>query len=254
LCLCRALFSAAGCQQAVRAARNRQSCSSLFGLVTPSGQGLPTAPSKISPCVAFPKRLASGLQGTPVGVTVVHPGGVGHRRLPTQCSRHRKGASEGARCRNKLARAQRCSALPPCRAAEIILAGCRAGTRHGLLVGNGRTAFCPGSSVLIASQLLGGLGMPGIAGAKQLIPGPSGKQGLIVGYLFSIIGISLLDHRCRACLYTRCLNQANRVETGHAGTEGAFLQFFRARACIIWGAGQRGPDHSDESTGPLAAV
>lgn len=104
--------------------------SSLFGLITPAGQTAYCA-SKFA-VRGFSNALRLELQGTPVGVTVVHPGGIAtgiatSARLPD-------GVSDVERER-EMARARRLLRMPPTRAAEIILNGIRE-DKARVLVGN----------------------------------------------------------------------------------------------------------------------
>ena len=104
--------------------------SSLFGLVTPAGQTAYCA-SKFA-VRGFSNALRLELDGTPVGVTVVHPGGIAtgiatSARLP-------EGVSEVEKQR-ELARMGKLLRMPPSRAAEIILDGIR-NDRARVLVGN----------------------------------------------------------------------------------------------------------------------
>ena len=104
--------------------------SSLFGLITPAGQTAYCA-SKFA-VRGFSNALRLELQGTPVGVTVVHPGGIAtgiatSARLP-------EGTPDAERER-EMARARKLLRMPPVRAAEIILNGIRK-DKARVLVGN----------------------------------------------------------------------------------------------------------------------
>lgn len=104
--------------------------SSLFGLITPAGQTAYCA-SKFA-VRGFSNALRLELQGTPVGVTVVHPGGIAtgiatSARLP-------EGTPDVERER-EMARARKLLRMPPARAAEIILNGIRK-DKARVLVGN----------------------------------------------------------------------------------------------------------------------
>ena len=104
--------------------------SSLFGLVTPAGQTAYCA-SKFA-VRGFSNALRLELQGSSVGVTVVHPGGIAtdiatSARLP-------EGVSEADKTR-ELARMNKLLRMPPSRAAEIILDGIHR-DRARVLVGN----------------------------------------------------------------------------------------------------------------------
>ena len=104
--------------------------SSLFGLITPAGQTAYCA-SKFA-VRGFSNALRLELQGTAVGVTVVHPGGIAtgiatSARLP-------EGTPDAERER-EMARARKLLRMPPARAAEIILNGIRK-DKARVLVGN----------------------------------------------------------------------------------------------------------------------
>lgn len=126
VCLCRAFLPLLQQRPAARIVN----LSSLFGLVTPSGQTAYCA-SKFA-VRGFSNALRLELQGTPVGVTVVHPGGVA-TAIATS-ARAPEGASK-AQMQEKLARAQRLLRMPPSRAAEIILRGVER-DKARVLVGN----------------------------------------------------------------------------------------------------------------------
>lgn len=90
--------------------------SSVFGIIAPAGQ---TAYSAAKFAVrGFSEALRHELEGTNVGVTVVHPGGIATniakraRMAETVSQKHREKA---------LARANKALRMPPPRAAEIIL-------------------------------------------------------------------------------------------------------------------------------------
>ncbi|PRB81573.1 SDR family oxidoreductase [Pseudomonas sp. MYb185] len=114
VCLCRAFLPLLKQRPAARIVN----VSSLFGLITPAGQTAYCA-SKFA-VRGFSNALRLELQGSPVGVTVVHPGGVAtaiatSARSPDDASEEQK--------QQKLARAQRLLRMPPVRAAQIILRG-----------------------------------------------------------------------------------------------------------------------------------
>ena len=104
--------------------------SSLFGLITPAGQTAYCA-SKFA-VRGFSNALRLELQGTPVGVTVVHPGGIA-TDIATS-ARSPEGVTEAEK-EKQLARARKMLRMPPARAAEIILEGIRR-DRARVLVGN----------------------------------------------------------------------------------------------------------------------
>ncbi len=92
--------------------------SSLFGLVSPPEQTAYSA-SKFA-VRGFSNALRFELQNTPVGVTVVHPGGVA-----TQIAKNSSipaGATE-EEIRQKMKESERLLRMPPPRAAEIIVRG-----------------------------------------------------------------------------------------------------------------------------------
>jgi short-subunit dehydrogenase len=92
--------------------------SSVYGLISPPGQCAYSA-SKFA-VRGFSNALRHELAGSPVGVTVVHPGGVA-----TSIARNARigtGASPDEIAHGR-ARAQKLLRLPPKRAGEIIVAG-----------------------------------------------------------------------------------------------------------------------------------
>lgn len=114
VCLCRAFLPLLKQRPAARIVN----VSSLFGLITPAGQTAYCA-SKFA-VRGFSNALRLELQGTPVGVTVVHPGGVA-TSIATS-ARSSDAISDELR-QKKLARAQSMLRMPPARAAQIILRG-----------------------------------------------------------------------------------------------------------------------------------
>ncbi|HIZ49861.1 MAG TPA: SDR family oxidoreductase [Candidatus Pseudomonas excrementavium] len=92
--------------------------SSLFGLIAPGGQTAYSA-SKFA-VRGVSNALRVELAGSPVGVTVVHPGGIA-TAIATS-ARGPDGASEQER-KTQLDRAAKLLRMPPTRAAEIILKG-----------------------------------------------------------------------------------------------------------------------------------
>lgn len=114
VCMCRAFLPLLKQRPAARIVN----ISSLFGLVTPAGQTAYCA-SKFA-VRGFSNALRLELQGTPVGVTVVHPGGVA-TSIATSARSH-AGATE-AQMKLKLAHAKKLLRMPPAKAAQIILNG-----------------------------------------------------------------------------------------------------------------------------------
>lgn len=92
--------------------------SSLFGLVTPAGQTAYCA-SKFA-VRGFSNALRMELAGGPVGVTVVHPGGIA-TGIATS-ARVPEGLCE-AELQMRMQRTQKLLRMPPARAADIILRG-----------------------------------------------------------------------------------------------------------------------------------
>lgn len=92
--------------------------SSLFGLITPAGQTAYCA-SKFA-VRGFSNALRLELVGSPVGVTVVHPGGVA-----TAIARSARvpGGIDDAELQVRLKRTEKLLRMPPIRAAQIILKG-----------------------------------------------------------------------------------------------------------------------------------
>lgn len=104
--------------------------SSLFGLITPAGQTAYCA-SKFA-VRGFSNALRLELKGTPVGVTVVHPGGIA-TGIATS-ARSAEGMTDGEK-EQQLERARKLLRMPPGRAAQIILDGI-VGDKARILVGN----------------------------------------------------------------------------------------------------------------------
>jgi NADP-dependent 3-hydroxy acid dehydrogenase YdfG len=92
--------------------------SSLFGFITPAGQTAYCA-SKFA-VRGFSNALRLELQGGPVGVTVVHPGGVA-TSIATS-ARPPEGVDEAEHAL-KLKQAEKLLRMPPAKAAEIIIRG-----------------------------------------------------------------------------------------------------------------------------------
>ncbi|MEH6567280.1 MAG: SDR family oxidoreductase [Halopseudomonas sp.] len=104
--------------------------SSLFGLITPAGQTAYCA-SKFA-VRGFSNALRLELVNSPVGVTVVHPGGIA-TAIATS-ARPPEGATE-QQMQMKLAQAQKLLRMPPPRAAQIILRGIQK-DKARVIVGN----------------------------------------------------------------------------------------------------------------------
>ncbi len=109
--------------------------SSVFGLVAPPGQ-VPYSSSKFA-VRGFSEALRHELEGSPIGVTVVHPGGVAtaiaeNAREPASAS-----SEETERRR---ATAKRLLTMPPERAGEIIVRGTERRKRR-ILVGGDAVAI-----------------------------------------------------------------------------------------------------------------
>jgi len=107
--------------------------SSLYGLIAPPSQTAYSA-SKFA-VRGFSQALAHELEDGPVGVTVVHPGGVAtsianSARLPSSISADE--GEQGRRATNKLLR------LPPAQAGEIIVRAVEH-RRRRVLVGSDAT-------------------------------------------------------------------------------------------------------------------
>ncbi len=104
--------------------------SSLYGLISPPGQSAYSA-AKFA-VRGFSNALRHELAGTPIGVTVVHPGGVA-----TAIARNaRVGAHAPAgEVQQGRARAEKMLRMPPDRAGEIIVRGIEA-DRERVIVGN----------------------------------------------------------------------------------------------------------------------
>lgn len=104
--------------------------SSLFGLITPAGQTAYCA-SKFA-VRGFSNALRLELQGGPVGVTVVHPGGVATAIATSARAPEGVDPVEHAR---KLKQAEKLLRMPPSKAANIILNGIEK-DKPRVLVGN----------------------------------------------------------------------------------------------------------------------
>lgn len=103
--------------------------SSLFGLVTPAGQTAYCA-SKFA-VRGFSNALRLELRGGPVGVTVVHPGGIA-TAIATS-ARVPEGLCEAER-EQRMRRTEKLLRMPPAKAAQIILDGIRR-DRERVIVG-----------------------------------------------------------------------------------------------------------------------
>jgi short-subunit dehydrogenase len=103
--------------------------SSLFGLISPPGQAAYSA-SKFA-VRGFSNALRYELEGSTVGVTVVHPGGVATAIARNARKSHGKSAAE---VEQTIARVEKLLRMPPQQAAEIILKGV-AGGKARILVG-----------------------------------------------------------------------------------------------------------------------
>jgi short-subunit dehydrogenase len=103
--------------------------SSLFGLISPPGQTAYSA-SKFA-VRGFSNALRYELQGSTIGLTVVHPGGVA-----TSIARHARKPADvsAAEAEQALARFEKMLRMPPEKAAEIIVAGVARGKAR-ILVG-----------------------------------------------------------------------------------------------------------------------
>lgn len=104
--------------------------SSLFGLVTPAGQTAYCA-SKFA-VRGFSNALRLELTGSPVGVTVVHPGGIA---TAIASSARVPAGLDDAELQARLKRTEKLLRMPPARAAEIILRGIER-DRARVIVGN----------------------------------------------------------------------------------------------------------------------
>lgn len=104
--------------------------SSLFGLITPPGQAAYCA-SKFA-VRGFSNALRHELEGTHIGVTVVHPGGV--NTAIAQSAKGPAGADPEEEARNRKA-VQKMLRLPPAEAARIIVEGIER-NRARVLVGS----------------------------------------------------------------------------------------------------------------------
>lgn len=92
--------------------------SSIFGIIAPPGQTAYSA-SKFA-VRGFSMALAHELQGGPVGVTVVHPGGVATRIAEDAI---KPADATNAEINETLERARKALVMPPPEAAKIILRG-----------------------------------------------------------------------------------------------------------------------------------
>jgi len=90
--------------------------SSLFGLISPPGQTAYAA-SKFA-VRGFSNSLRFELQGSNVGVTVVHPGGVATRIADNA---RRPAGTSNAEVNEQIERARRVLTMPPAQAGEIIV-------------------------------------------------------------------------------------------------------------------------------------
>ncbi|GGI96173.1 SDR family NAD(P)-dependent oxidoreductase [Halopseudomonas pertucinogena] len=104
--------------------------SSLFGLITPAGQTAYCA-SKFA-VRGFSNALRLELVGSPVGVTVVHPGGIA--TAIASSARVPAGVND-AELQARLKRTEKLLRMPPARAADIILRGIER-DRVRVIVGN----------------------------------------------------------------------------------------------------------------------
>ncbi len=89
--------------------------SSLFGIVAPAGQ-VPYAASKFA-VRGFSEALRHELEGSSVGVTVVHPGGV---RTSVDASARRTGVSEAERQQQRYISTKLLQLAPEAAAAQIV--------------------------------------------------------------------------------------------------------------------------------------
>lgn len=112
--------------------------SSLFGLISPGGQTAYSA-SKFA-VRGFSNALRLELQGSQVGVSVVHPGGIA--TAIASSARVPRGA-DPAQLKTRLARAEKMLRMPPARAAAII--------RRGIIAD--RPRIIVGTDALILSWL-----------------------------------------------------------------------------------------------------
>jgi short-subunit dehydrogenase len=90
--------------------------SSLFGLISPPGQTAYAA-SKFA-VRGFSNSLRFELQGSNVGVTVVHPGGIATRIADNA---RRPAGTSNAEVNEQIERARRVLTMPPAQAGEIIV-------------------------------------------------------------------------------------------------------------------------------------
>lgn len=129
--------------------------SSLFGLIAPPGQSAYAA-SKFA-LRGFGEALRHELAGSPVGVTLVHPGGVAtgiarNARLPAGADP--EAAAAAAKDFEKLLR------MPPARAAEIVAAAIARRAPRLLVGGDARLLdlvqrLAPGGYWAVAARLFG---------------------------------------------------------------------------------------------------
>jgi short-subunit dehydrogenase len=103
--------------------------SSLFGLISPPGQAAYSA-SKFA-VRGFSNALRYELEGSTVGVTVVHPGGVATAIARNARKSHGKSAAD---VEQTIARVEKLLRMPPQDAAEIIVKGV-AGGKSRIVVG-----------------------------------------------------------------------------------------------------------------------
>ena len=104
--------------------------SSLFGIISTPGQAAYAA-SKFA-VRGFSNALRFELEGSTVGVTVVHPGGVSTKIAD---SARRASTATAAEIKEQLERAQRTLTMPPTKAGEIIVSGVERRAAR-ILVGN----------------------------------------------------------------------------------------------------------------------
>jgi len=102
--------------------------SSIFGIIAPPGQTAYSA-SKFA-VRGFSMALAHELEGSNVGVTVVHPGGVATRIAEDAI---KPADASNAEINDSLERARKALVMPPPEAAEIILRGVERGKRRVLV-------------------------------------------------------------------------------------------------------------------------
>jgi len=102
--------------------------SSLFGLISPPGQTAYAA-SKFA-VRGFSNALRFELQGSNVGVTVVHPGGVATRIADDA---RRPAGTSNAEVNEQIERARRVLTMPPAQAGEIIVKAVERGAARVLV-------------------------------------------------------------------------------------------------------------------------